>query len=208
RAYMSRDEVQARQLLNDAKRLEPSAEIYILLGRVEANQQRFDSAMEAYQEALKLSGGDQKVRLELGVLQLRRGNPADAVDSLRMVLKDDPANGKAVAALGDALTNVGKYRDALQVYQRALRAGRRDTNILMKSALIQLQQLNQLPQAVKALREVLDQEPQRAEAHYYLGYAYKDMGRSADARRELERFIQQDPDNELVSEVQNDLKDL
>lgn len=208
RAYMGSDEVKARQLLNEAKRLEPSAEIYTLLGRVEAKQQRFDAAMEAFQEALKLSGGRNDVRLELGLLQLRRGNPQDAVDNLKMVLRNDPSQTEAVSALGEALTAVQKYRDALQIYQRALEAGTENVDIMMKSALLQLQQLNQLPQAVKTLRDVLTLAPENAEAHYYLGYAYKDMGRSADAKRELSRFVELAPDSELVPDVQTDLKNL
>ncbi len=208
RAYMSKDEVKARQLLNEAKRLEPSVEIYTLLGRVEAKQQRFDAAMEAYQEALKLSGGNEQVRLELGMLQLRRGNPQDAVDNLKMVLRSDPTQLDAVVALGDALTAVQKHREALQIYQRALNAGAKDIDIMMKSALLQLQQLNQLPQAVKTLREVVTLAPDNPEAHYYLGYAYKDMGRSADAKRELGRFVELDPESELVPDVQSDLKNL
>ncbi|MEO0812992.1 MAG: tetratricopeptide repeat protein, partial [Myxococcota bacterium] len=95
-----------------------------------------------------------------------------------------------------------------QVYQRAVKAGAEDVGIMMKAALLQIQQLGQLPQAAKVLRDVLALAPEHAEAHYYLGYAYKDMGREADAKRELSRFVELAPNSELVADVQNDLKNL
>lgn len=208
RAVMDKDEVRARTLLTEAKRLEPSAEIYALLAKVEAKQQRYDAAIVALQEAVKLSGGDAEMRLELGLMQRERGNPQDAVDNLKLVLRAEPGNTRAVLALGDALSSVGKHREALQNYQKAMKAGSEDVELQMKAALIQLQQLNQLPQAVKGFRKVLEVAPNTAEAHYYLGYAYKDMDRAADARSSLQKFLELDPENELAAEVEQELKNL
>ncbi|MEO0459826.1 MAG: tetratricopeptide repeat protein [Myxococcota bacterium] len=208
RAYLASDEVKARSLLNEAKSLEPSAEIYTLLGRIEAKQQRYDTAMENYQEALKLSGGDYNIRRELGLLQLQRGNPRDAVENLKLVLKREPGDREAALSLGDALSSVGKHREALQVYQRTNRASPNDAELLMRSALIQLQQLDQTQPAIRAFRRIVELEPENAQAHYYLGYAYKDLGRTADARQQLQSFLKKTDDKELAAEVNRDLEDL
>ncbi|MEO1333100.1 MAG: tetratricopeptide repeat protein [Myxococcota bacterium] len=208
RAYLSSDEVKARSLLNEAKNLEPSSEIYTLLGRIEAKQQRYDTAMENYQEALKLSGGDHNIRRELGLLQLQRGNPRDAVENLKLVLKREPGDREAALSLGDALSSVGKHREALQVYQRTNRASPNDPELLMRSALIQLQQLDQTQPAIRAFRRIVELEPENAQAHYYLGYAYKDLGRTADARQQLQSFLKKTDDKELAAEVNRDLEDL
>ncbi len=208
RAWISRDSVKARDYVNEAIRTKPDAGKYVLLGEIEESQTKLDDAMDAYRKAVKLDSTNQEARVRLARAQIQRGQWQDASTQLRDIVQHDPTNVQAMELLGDAQRDLGKPRDALLWYKKALDITPDSATLMMKFARLQLQDLSAVQPAVKSFRRVLQVHPEVAEAHYYLGYALKDMGKNGEAKIELEEYLKARPDGEFATEVKNDLQDL
>ena len=208
RAWMSRDTVKARTYATDSIRLKPDAQAYALLGEIEESNSKLDDAMDAYRKAIKLDSGLVDARVRLARAQVQRGQWQDAATQLRDIVQHDPTNVMAMELLGDAMRDIGKPREALLWYKKALDVTPDSATLMMKFARLQLQDLAAVQPAVKSFRQILQVHPELAEAHYYLGYALKDLGRTGEARSELEQYLKAKPDGEFATEVKNDLQDL
>ncbi len=208
RAWMSRDTVKARTYALDSLRQKPDAQTYTLLGEIEEGNSKLDEAMDAYRKAIKLDGTLVDARVRLSRAQVQRGQWQDAATQLRDIVQHDPTNVQAMELLGDAMRDIGKPREALLWYKKALDVTPDSATLMMKFARLQLQDLAAVQPAVKSFRQILQVHPELAEAHYYLGYALKDLGRTGEARSELEQYLKARPDGEFATEVKNDLQDL
>lgn len=208
RAWMSRDSVKARGYANESLRVKADAPTYLLLGEIEESQAKMDDAMDAYRKAVKLDGSMVEARVRLARAQLQRGQLPDAATQLRDIVQHDPTNTQAMELLGDAMRDLGKPREALVWYKKALDVTPDSATLMMKFARLQLQDLAAVQPAVKSFRQILQVHPELAEAHYYLGYALKDLGKTGEARVELEQYLKARPDGEFAAEVKNDLQDL
>ncbi len=208
RAWVTRDTVKARTYATDSIRLKPDAQAYALLGEIEEANSKLDDAMDAYRKAIKLDSGFIEARVRLARAQVQRGQWQDAATQLRDIVQHDPTNVQAMELLGDAMRDIGKPREALLWYKKALDVTPDSAMLMMKFARLQLQDLAAVQPAVKSFRQILQVHPDLAEAHYYLGYALKDLGRTGEAKSELEQYLKARPDGEFAAEVKNDLQDL
>ena len=68
--------------------------------------------------------------------------------------------------------------------------------------------MNEIKQAVTTLQRGIQLEPYNAEAHYMLGFAYKDLDDLQKAKAEFEMYIKLSPDGEFAEEVRDELSKL
>lgn len=208
RAWMTRDSVKARSYANDAIHASADAPNFTLLGEIEKSQQRFDEAIDAYRKAVKADSTNNVVRTRLARVQIQRGQWQDAAVQLRDIVQHDPMNISALELLGDALRDLGKPREAIVWYKKALELSPESATLMMKFARLQLNELGMVQPAMKSLRRVVQLHPELADAHYFLGYALKDMGKTAEAKTELEEYLRLAPGGEYAEDVKKDLQDL
>ena len=207
RAWKERDSVKARSYVNDAIHMSPDAASYELLGQIEEAQSKLDDAMDAYRKAVKADSTSNSARVRLARVQVARGQWADAAAQLRDIVQHDPSNLQAIELLGDALRDTGKPREAIVWYKKALDVSPDSVTLMMKFARVQIE-LGAVQPAAKSFRRVIQVHPEVAEAHYHLGYALKDMGKTGEAKSELEEYLKMKPDGEYATEVKNELQDL
>lgn len=96
-------------------------------------------------------------------------------------------------AEGLELMSVGKYHDALTSFRLALRESPQDPAILQQVAMAYTR-IGMTDQAAKTYRQVLEQKPHSAGAHYGLAFLLLRDGKSEEAIPHLEQFLAAPPD--------------
>jgi DNA-binding winged helix-turn-helix (wHTH) protein/TolB-like protein len=135
---------------------------------------------------------------------------ASALDRLERAVKLDPAFALAWAHLGRAqsasaafqLEGAEAYRKAQASYDRALELDRDLIEAHIFKANL-LTDTGRASEAIPLLREVQKTNPNLAEAHWELGYAYRFGGLIEESIRECERARQLDPEVKLYSSALN-----
>ncbi len=133
-----------------------------------------------------------------------------AVDMLTKSVEISPAYSLAWAHLGRSYNAIAsfqfggreKYRKAEAAYERALslQPTQIETRVYMANMLTDT---NRVEQAVPLLRKALETNPNHAEAHWELGYAYRFAGALRESVSEAERARQLDPGVKLNSSAIN-----
>ena len=112
---MLRRQDEAMAALMEAKRLSPQdARIRNAVGNALNNGfSQLDAALEEYREAARLEPRVAGFHLDAGIMLVRLGRPAEAVDSLGQALRLDPAHREARYHLSNAYTQMGRYDEAI-----------------------------------------------------------------------------------------------
>ena len=145
-----------------------------------------------------------------GVDLYSRNDSSLAIKMLQKSTEIDPSHSLTWAHLGRAQTANASfelggrqdYHDAQASYEKAL---------LLQPALIEAQiymanlltDTGRVERAVPLLRTVLESNPNHAEAHWELGYAYRFAGMLQESVAECERARQLDPGVKLTSSTLN-----
>jgi tetratricopeptide (TPR) repeat protein len=132
------------------------------------------------------------VRLQLGDIgeaEMLLGQAASAAEQTA----DAPLLlGQAFANLGDGCRRLGRHRDAITHYMRALSIHPETSGVLLNLGGCH-QAAGQLEPAIQAFHQALAQNPHQAEAHYNLGNIYLEMNNWAAAVSHYERAIADRP---------------
>lgn len=141
-------------------------------------------AERCYERLTELADAEPVWRLHLAVALIETGS----ADRARQVLEDLVAQAPDLAAarerLGVVCLELGDLDAARRAFQHL-------TETLPQSAAGYLGlgevalESGDPERAVRALEKALELDPQRGSAHYLLGLAYRGLGRTEDARREL-----------------------
>jgi tetratricopeptide (TPR) repeat protein len=138
------------------------------------------------------------LRLELAKLQAassKKGAKEDAIDTLRSILEEDPANHDTVLALSQLYETTGRDEDlaALLDSQIALAKGRNDTSaelsLTVRLGEIYESRLGNTVKAIETYEAVLDREPQHTQALEALGRLFESKGELAKAGAALEKLL-------------------
>jgi len=97
--------------------LRPRATTYHFLGNAYRYTNKFDEAVKAYRESLRLDSEYKRVFLDLGHAYYGLGRYSAASESYRQAIKADPDNIDARIALGLTELRHGDVRDGLEQYQ-------------------------------------------------------------------------------------------
>jgi tetratricopeptide (TPR) repeat protein len=124
---------------------------------------------------------DLKVRIRLAEFYAWEGN-------------QEKANGEYVA-IADELVKKGHLAEALQVIEKALRAGPRSALLLSAAARVHLVQKN-FPRAIELLEEARRLDPGDRDVSLRLAEACLGSKRPDEARRVLEGLIERDPSDQ------------
>ena len=92
---------------------------YAELAQLYAETEKFESAVEAAKQALRLTPSAQKA-YSLGIYYQRLNRPQDAVPHLQAAVESDPQNELYQMTLGFAYDQAGMEQEALQVFEDAV----------------------------------------------------------------------------------------
>ncbi len=130
----------------------------------------------------------------LGVVQLQRGQPADAVAQFLEAIKRDPANAFALGNLGAAYLQLQKFKEAEDALKKAIAIdpGMIEAHYNLGTLYATLSKTDL---AVREFDIVLMAKPGHSKALINKGRAYMDCGRLADAEKCFRKAIKFLPDD-------------
>lgn len=96
--------------------------------------------------------------------------------------------------LGNAYYNSGKYKEAIQSYEKAIRINPDDAEAYTNSGCAYAG-LDMHEKAIESFKEAVRINPDSADAHYGLGVSYRALGMLEDAIESYELAIRNNPDS-------------
>lgn len=112
---------EALKLVNNYLRTESSdISIWILSGQIATAAKRFDDAIIALKQALKLDPESQVARHNLGLAYRLLGQPAEALEAYEIVEKSGNDSYQLMHNIGNAYSDLGQLEKAVSYYQKAL----------------------------------------------------------------------------------------
>lgn len=146
------------------------------LGRTKYNENRFEEAIQAFEQCLKLSPENEKAADNLGLSYAGSGRPEDAETAYRKaiswqshLLEQDPG---PYLNLGILLVEQNRPEQALEYLQRALQISPDDPKA-HENLGHAYERLNQLSNAQSELEKAVAAKPDDPSLHYVLGQIYK-----------------------------------
>ncbi len=161
-----------------------SAASYLFTARI-LFRQEFTPVAEDY--AQKAIAADPKLPLAhqlLGEIHLFTSKIPDAVKDFEQELAINPANPATYYKLADAYSRIQKYDDAERLLQRSIWLDATSTGPYVLLGKV-LQKKGEPVLAINYLQRAADMDPNNPMTHQLLGQAFRDIGNTADAEREL-----------------------
>jgi len=119
-------------------------------------------------------------------------NYPEAVQRHEIVIRQQPANALAHYHLGFAFGLMGRHKDELEEYQKAIDLGLGDWQLFLNLGLLYLESGN-LTAATEVLRLAALLGPDRPETHFNLGIVYERRAMLPQAQQELLQSLHIDP---------------
>jgi len=167
-----------------------SARVRQMMAHELARQGKTDEAIANYREALKLDPNVPGLHFELAEM-LNSSSVAselqEAEKEYEAALAANTLDEKAECRLGDLVALRGDQKAAAEHYERALKLQPNDPDANIGLAKM-LMTMNQTGKAVPLLELAVKLDPTSVVAHFRLSNAYRQMGRTADANRELAEY--------------------
>lgn len=156
-------------------------------------QGKTTEAAEEYRKVLSLNPHAPGVHYSLGRLLLAGPQPATTLDAARQEfeeeLKADPGSAPAEYELAEMARQARQWVSAIEHFERATRLDPHFGEALVglgKS----LVSAGRPEAAIAPLQTAVKLEPQNPVAHYQLSFAYRRLGRDAEAEKELAAYRQ------------------
>ncbi len=166
-----------------------SAASYLFTARM-LKRQEYDPVAEEY--ALKAVAADPKLPLAhflLGELYLYKSRIPESIAQFEAELALNPAHAPTLYELADAYSRVQKYDDAERLLQRSIWLDATSTGPFILLGKV-LQKKGEPVLAIRALTRAVTMDPNNPITHHLLGTAYRDLGKTEEAERELKRALQ------------------
>ena len=163
--------------------LSTDTNLYFFLGFTYAMLQRYQEAMEAYKEAIRLKPNYAEAHYNLGLAYGNLGRYQEAVEAYKQSIRVKPDDAVAYINMGTAYGGLGRNQEAMEAYKQAIRLKPNYAEAHYGLGLA-YGNLGRYQEAVKACKEAIRLKPDLADAHYNLGVAYLFLGDKALALEE------------------------
>lgn len=127
----------------------------------------------------------------------KRGDYEGAEKIYQQAAKDFPNQPEVLKRLGIVYQTELKFPDSIQTFQRVLADAPQYPEVNFYLGLSEFG-LNQFDKAVEAFNKELDANPKYRRARYYQALALQSLNRNADALRQYELLLQDDPNDAAV----------
>ena len=157
------------------------------LGRLYMAQGRLEAAIGEFRQLVKHHPELAEARHNLAVAYARHNQPEQALRQFRAAIRLQPDFQAARLDFAALASDMGRYQEAVDMLEGMLAASGASTSfdpveVRYRLALVHLA-AKHLPEAAAAFRQVLQAQPDHAEAHVYLGSTYYRLGQFDPAWR-------------------------
>ncbi len=168
-----------------------SAQMHQMMARAEVREGDSTAAIANYRAAIKINPQSPGLHFELAEVLNASGTVADkqtAIAEYHAALALNPHDEKSECQLGKIAQQNGDSKAAFADYSRATKLQPDDAGALtgLADALIAMQQPDK---ALPLLERAVQLDPTGAAAHFRLSTLYRQAGRTADAKRELDAYL-------------------
>jgi len=142
------------------------------LGHIAESRNDYDNALKRYRA---IASGDLHfdAQIRIALVLVQQDKAEEAMRHLRSVeTRDGEQARRLVLAQAEILTAQGQYTEAMRVYDQALKA-EQDTDLLYSRAML-AEKMGKLTLLESDLRQILEREPDNAQALNALGYTLAD----------------------------------
>ncbi len=184
----------AEEAFLEAARLDPrSFRIQLHLGRTYQNRHRYKQAEKALRRGLELAPDDLKTRFYLGEVLREQIRFDEALVEFRKVSTADPKWSEPPYYIGTLLYQRGEYEQALEALSRSMALVSSETSRAFRWAVtyqlaLTYQRLDNLAEAERHLRNLIDLAPEYARGYYSLADVLERAGDVAGAGQFRARF--------------------
>lgn len=152
---------------------------YILLGDLYSSQNDSAKAQDAYHKALAIDSNNPVASNNLAYLLLQNGGSTDEAILLAQTAHRGALDSPNFTdTLGWAFYHKGDYQQSISLFQEAMKLAQKNNS------------------------------PDNPTVHYHIGLAYEKTGNNAQAKKELERVLQLNPNYSGADEVKKALAEL
>ncbi|MEX0877779.1 MAG: tetratricopeptide repeat protein [Candidatus Spechtbacterales bacterium] len=151
-------------------------------------------------------GQDSSVQLEQELVNKRTASLNRSVEYIEEALRLKPDYISASFLLASAYQRLGELDKAIIETEQLARIAPRDPNMAFQLGLLYYQNDEFEKAVVELERSISLASDQFANARYYLGLTYNQLNRGEDAIRQFERLSQDNPGNQLVERILNNLR--
>lgn len=180
-----------RLYLQFAHALSPKNDaVLVQLGAVSEQQQKLEEAIGFYSKVSPDSSMKRVAELQLGLNLAELKRTDEAVSHLKALVDANPDDMRAYLALGGTFAGEERYREAAEVYDRAVarltNPQRADWTIFYQRG-IAYERLKEWPKAEPNFKKALELYPNQPQVLNYLGYSWIDMNINLEEGLEMIR---------------------
>jgi len=171
---------------NKQKNLHKRAQVFF-------HANRLKEALELYRKLCRLNDNDTQAWHMAGAIAGMSGDHASAKTCCEKVIALSPNTHGPYLNLANILMATGRFQEAMQRFQQALRLKPGDPQTLTNLANLHTQ-LGQFEQATECLQNAIHANPGYPEAHNNLGNLYREMSKLEEAQSCFHQALKIKPD--------------
>ncbi len=153
---------------------------------------RFSQAEALCRQALLRAPDDPDLLHVLGVLALKSGRAADAVDLIQRAIGQDDSNAGFFLDLGRSYCALERYEEADAFFNRAFSIAPDDSRLRFGAGMA-FALAGRMQRAIRSFQDSLKLDPKFALAHYNLGLALMNLGRIDESAESYEHALEIQP---------------
>jgi Tfp pilus assembly protein PilF len=188
----------------------------------EGSKAKLGEAREAYMQGMaKLdeaqpadqAAKDAIAQTRLSVLQTVAGIDAElghtdkAIADLKRVLEQKPDDPGVLQLMIDLLVREGREEEAKQYIARLPQGAKVDPNAYLNMGIKAFNE-GSMDKAFESFDRAVKENPELADGYYYRGLVWMNRGKKAEARADLEKFLQLAPSHRYAADAREFLKAL
>jgi tetratricopeptide (TPR) repeat protein len=143
--------------------------IYNALGVAYGGLGRYQDAIDAYKQAIRIDPDYPEAHLNLGVAYCKLGRMQEAIEDFKEAIRGKPNYAEAYNNLGFVYDTLGRLQDAIDAYKQAIKIRPDNANAYYNLGLA-YSKLGRISDAIDAYRQAIRIRPDDAEAHNSLAW--------------------------------------
>jgi len=207
-AYRIYSDLAAESLLSLSVVAPNSAHMHQAMAHELAKHGNTPEAIENYRAALKIDPRLPGLHFEFAEMlnsQSTAESRQEAENEYKAALEINPFDEQSECRLGDIAARRNDQKEAYDRYTKALELQPGDPEASIGLAKV-LMSMDQPEKAEPLLKHALELDPTSAVAHFRLSTVYRQMGRAADAKHELEEYQKYKDMKEKLVEVYHQMR--
>lgn len=186
------------------------AKVAIERGNALLNEGKYAEARTAYQEGMaKLEDKTLHPAILRAVADTyyRENRVDQAIEALKQALALAPDDVDTLRLITTILVGAGREAEAQTYIARLPQGATLDPNTLLNLGIKSFNE-GKMDQALAQFDRVVKENPSLADAYYYRALAYLNQDKKAEAKADLQKLLEIDPNNRYAKDAREMLKDL